>query len=375
MAYQQIPGGGIWIPAPHISNPGLGTSLLMDASGEQAAMIGRVFFKDRTGTKDISKVHFRFGAVTKAGGSTVTVSLQDVSLTAGGPGQPDGTPDQTIKIANADASFVSNTWYPGATLDAARTVSFGDLLAVVFSITDFGGADSVIINSLSNDAVAATPMPQNALQTGGTWATNTTLPNVILEFSDGSFGTLDYKHHYPAAKTLPNTHTAALDTGTADEFALEFQLPFPCKVDAAWVAVLMNSATANFEVILYDGTTAMTNGTVTIDANTQHGATARAMVVTFPAEITLTANTTYRLAARPTVNGQTISTYSVDVNDANHFQAFPGGTTWAYTTRLNQGSWAATTTTRRMNMGIRISSLDDGVQSSEGPLVGGRLIG
>jgi hypothetical protein len=332
-------------------------------------MCGQVFMKERTGTRNLSTVTFRFGAVTKAGGSTVTVSLQNLNLAAGPPGQPDETQDQSVTIANADAGFASNVGYT-ATLGSTRSIAHGAAVCAVWEFGTFAGADSVIINGINNDPVAATPLPGNALKTGGSWAANTSLPSVVFGFDDGTFGTLDYKHFAPHATTLPNTHTIALDTGSADEYALEFQLPFAFKIDAAWVLALVNSATADFEVILYDGTTPMTNGTVTVDANTYNAtASVRGMVALFPGEVTGVANTTYRLAVRPIVNGQSVAVYSLDVLSAGHFQAFPGGTTWAYTTRLNQGAWAGTTTTRRMVYGIRISSLSSGGAGGTGKVV------
>jgi len=124
--------------------------LLIDATGEMAAFCGRVWFSARSGTKNLSRVGFRFGAVTKSGGSGLTVSLQDVTLSAGPPMQPDGTQDQTVAIANGNASFASNTWIRTGTFSASRTVTYGDLLAVNVEY-DGGGRtnpDSVIVNTI-----------------------------------------------------------------------------------------------------------------------------------------------------------------------------------------------------------------------------------
>src|SRR5262245_9299830 len=136
MAFVQVPGNGLWIPSPSLpysfaAAPALSTLLLIDATGEEAAFCGRVFFPVRSGTKDVRKVGFRFGAVTKAGGSALTVSLQDVNLGTGPTMQPDETQDQTVAVANADAGFTSNAWYQTGALSADRTVALGELLAVV----------------------------------------------------------------------------------------------------------------------------------------------------------------------------------------------------------------------------------------------------
>ena len=367
-SFTQLPGSGAWIPSIASSTPAYSTTLVIDAAGEKVAMCGRVFFFARTGTKDITKVHFRFGAVTKAGGSTLTISMQDLDLANGPPSQPDGTQDQTITVANADASFVSNTWYSSAAFSANRTVANGAAICMVWEYASFAGADSVVINGFTGDG-NSTHMPSTSLYTAS-WAVNTSAPNLILEYTDGSFGTLGPTRFAVPAASAINTHSIALDTGTADEYALAFQVPVNMKVDAVWITALFGSSTANCEIILYEGTTPMTNGTITVDANAIAATSSgRVHVANFAEELTLTANTTYYLAVRPTVNGQSVSIYSVDVSTANMFQAFAGGPNWNYTTRLNQGSWAAQTTTRRMLYGLRISSIVSSAGGGSGRVI------
>lgn len=362
MALQTIAGQGLWMPAPPLHREALSGGMLIDATGEKAAFSGRVFNKDRT-SKNITKVGFRFGAVTKAGGSALTVSLQDVNLAAGPPMQPDETQDQTVAIANANASFVSNTWIQTGTLSATRTVAFGELLSVVIEYDGAGrlAADSVVISGMAYHASTEwAHQMESALKTGGTWAAAGVHPNVILEFDDGTFGTLVGALPFSAASSL----AFKSDTAVADEHALEFTVPFPCKVDGFWAFVTFSANTSNFDVVLYDGTSAMTGGTVTVDANTpQSTSTAQRLIGSFSQEITLAANTIYRLAIKPTQTTSTVSLYYIDVNDANHFQALEGGTSWRLASRIDLGAWAAAVTTRRPLMGIHVSALDDGVST------------
>jgi hypothetical protein len=146
---------GLFFPSP-VQNmgtaPGFANSLLIDATGEKIAFIGRFWNKDRA-TKNITKVGFCFGAVTKAGGSGLTVSLQNVNLGAGPPFRPDEIQDQTVAIANGDAAFATNTWYQTAALSTNRTVAFGELLAVVIEYNGAGrlGSDSVVVRGTSVD--------------------------------------------------------------------------------------------------------------------------------------------------------------------------------------------------------------------------------
>jgi hypothetical protein len=364
MALQTIAGEGFFYPTPQSHSIALiSSTLTIDATGEKAAFCGLVFFAARTGTKTINKVHFRFGAVTKSGGSGLTVSLQNPGTAL--PMQPDETQDQYRAIGNGEATFASNTWYTsglvtsdGTDTGVKRTVSFNEPLCVVLEFDGSGrqAPDSIVLSAISSDS--NTHAATSALKTGGSWANAAVCPGVILEFSDGTFGTL--QQGFPCSAL--NTHAFKQDTAVADEYALEFQVPWPCKVDGAWVLINPSAATGDFDVVLYDGTTAMTNGTVSVPGEfAAVTSNLRFLAVGFAAEITLTANYTYRLAIKPTQTTQNVSVQSIDVANANHFTCWPGGTACTYTTRLDEGSWAAATATRRLMAGVRISALDDGV--------------
>jgi hypothetical protein len=371
MSLQTIPGRGMLLPAPPWliagNTPAYSASPLIDATGEKIAMCGRVWSKDRT-SKTINKVHFRFGTIVKAGGSGLTVSLQDLS-TAATFIAPDETTDQYRAIATGDANFASNTWYTtgllthdGTDSGTKRTIAHGDPLAIVIEFDGSGrlGSDSVIIAATA--AVASSHLSQTVLKSGGSWSQSNAIPNVILEFSDGTFGTMLMSFPTSAISSV----TYNVDTGTADEYALEFSLPFAAKVDGAWFVATIANASYDFDLVLYDGTTAMTNGTINVDgAQNGAGGSVRYGEAPFPAEVTLAPNTTYRLSLKPTTVNSIALTY-FDVAAAGHFQAHDGGTSFHMASRLNSGAWDSTGTssvylTRRPFMGIRISALDDGL--------------
>ena len=375
MGYQQLPGLGLLHPNPALLcgvTPAFGTSVVIDATGEKAAYVGRVWFPARTGTKAVRRVGFRFGAVTKAGGSALTISLQDVSTSSGPPANPDGTQDQTVAVANGDAAFASNTWYRSGTLSADRTVTYGDLLAVVVEFDGSGrlGSDSVALAYLftSGDTSNYSVHGAQVLLNTGSWALQTGVPNVVLEFDDGSFGTLDGS----APMSALNTHTYS-SSSNPDEYALEFVVTAPVKIDAIWAVVGPGSASANLDLVLYSGTTALQ--TVSVDGNTAGASNNRQLLVPIP-ETELSTGTTYRIAVKPTTTNN-VNAFSFDVDDANQLVC-NGGTGMTYTTRVDAGSWAAATATRCLFAGYRVSSIHDGTGGGGGMLVhpgtGGRLI-
>jgi hypothetical protein len=367
MAYQQLSGTGLWIndPGRHLFLPPSFVSTAIAATGSKYAMVGPVWWPSRSGTKDISRMAFRFGTVTKTGGSGLTVSLQDVSTVTAGL-IPDETQDQTVAIANGDAAFASNTWIRTGTLSANRTVVFGELLAVAIEFDGAGrlGADSINFSGLNFPNSNMSLLQSNCLQkVSGTWTNRETLPDLVLEFSDGTFGSLDGSYPISAVNT-----TAFNSGNTPDEYALEFNLPFAAKVDAGYWRLTAANTSADFEMVLYQGTSALT--TVAVDA-TQLGygtPVNRPLERLFASEISLAAGTLYRWAIRPTTtNNLTINHF--DVADANHFSVHLGGTSLVLNSRTDQGAWGAATTTRRPFAGLRISSLDDGAGGGGGGLI------
>lgn len=361
MSLQQIAGSGqaIWYPQAFGLAPSFVNSTAIAATGDKLALVGRVWTPNR-GAKSIRKVGIRFGsAITKAGGSALTLSLQDVDLANGPPGRPDGTQDQTAAIANA--TIAANTWVKTGNLSADRSVNYGDRLAVVIEYDGSGrlGADSIVISNLS--VGASSQAFQTAIQAqsiSSVWtATNSVCVIVVFEFSDGTFGTL--------MGALPisaiNTHTFKQDTGTADEYSMPFQLSAPLGVDGLYFPFAVAAGTADFSFILYQGTSPVTGGTVAIDAHPLQSTSPRYAYVPFSQEIALVASTQYYLSLQPTQTTSNVSVYSFDVAEAGHLACHPGGVNFNYATRLDAGSWAAATTTRRLIAGLSISSFDDGV--------------
>jgi hypothetical protein len=364
VSYQQLIGVGMkWpylrdIDVNYSGTPAFGTGLVIDAATEKAAYCGRVWFPSRSSTKAIRKIHFRCGAVTLNALSSFRVSLQDMSSTA--IIHPDATPDENWTTN----TLTANGWNTTGNLSADRTVAFGEQVAVVFDYATFTAADSVIISGVQNvpSSANANALTSVAVLFTGSWAAAMVFPNVVLEFSDGTFGTL-----YGTLPVLTVTTVTWSNSAADDARGLEFSLPIPCKIDGLWVYMSASGASADFAVEVWDGTSVMANGTVTIDADqTLATGSAKAMFVPFAAELTLAANTTYRATVRPTT-ANNISLLAYDLNDAAHRVCY-GGTATSYNTKTDGGAWGAATTTRIPLIQVNISSLDDGAGGSGGLL-------
>lgn len=333
------------------------TTTLLDGATEKFDWTGYVWNKDRA-TKNITKVAFLPGAITSAGGSQMRISLQNVdAATSVVVARGDGTQDQTVDFLASDVT--DSTWYKTAALSATRTVAFGELMACRLEFNSFLGADAFNVRNLTGNA------NYNGIggiaHFTGTWAGATAVPNIVFEFDDGTFGT--FVHGHPCASIV----STSVNTGsTPDEVALKFQVLFPCKIDAVPFVMSIASAARDFDVVLYEGTTALQ--TVSVDADYVAISTGSYKVVAIP-ETELTPGVDYYVAVKPTTAANII-VYSFTVGEANHFQAMPGGTTWHHATRVDAGAWTATTTQRPW-MGIRISALSDGAGGGSTGVIGG----
>lgn len=310
----------------------------IDATGEKVALIGRVWNEDGT-TKSIRKVGIRFGSVTKAGGSALTLSLQDVDLTAGPVFRPDGTQDQTVAIPNA--SITANTFLLSGALSADRSVAFGEMVAVVVEFDGSGrlGADSFRIDSINvlSHGYSSASM---ALFTSS-WSEVSCLPTVLFEFSDGTYGSFDGGVVINSGGTLQHNSGS-----TPDEVALKFNAPFDCVCDGGWIRTWKD---ANHDIVLYQGTTQI--AIASVDANAVSGTYVQTHYFTFPAVSLTMAGGPYYLAHKP--GGSNTRVFYADVDNSAYWAAMPGGTDVTYASRTDGGAWTETAT-RRLAAGVRL---------------------
>lgn len=372
MAWQRLPGNGLMVPSipfNFANGSGFTASSSLTAAGHKYAIVGDFCHKDKTGSKNITKIHTRIGANSSFVG-TLTGYVQGVSTTSGPPATPDGSTTSGATFSTLTAA----TWQTTGAFSTAYTASVGSRIAVVFDVTAFTSGSIAPTSGVTALALqtAYSHSPQILLNTAS-WAiaSNNLIPNVILECDDGTFGTIEGCLPCEAESSVAyNVNTAA-----ADEYALRMVFPFPVKIDAAWASIAAASAVSDFSFVLYADSTA----TKTIDGNQVTAASANRFVMArFDNEYSLAANTVGYLSLR--VDGTTnMSLFYFDVNNSAHFQAHDGGENFYMVDRVNAGAWGTTNSNsgkRRPLMGVRISSLDDGTGGGGGLAlpVSGRII-
>lgn len=344
------------------------SSVLLDATGEKVYMVGRVWWPgEAAGPKNISRVQFRWGTVTKAGGSAMTVSLEDVDVAGAFPGKGDGVVDQSVAVANADAAFATNTWYRTGLLSTNRSVSKGDRLAVGITYDGAGrlGTDAINVSVAAlGGALAQGPIV--VANTSGAYSGVNGYPILVLEFDDATYGTLF------GAIPITAVSTHAIGSGSTapgDEVGIRLRFPFPRRVEGFWAQVFSNAG-GDYDLVLYDSAgTAVAGGSASVDED-EEGTNSSPRLITVPlaAPLTLAANTTYHLLLKPTTASLVTVTY-FDVNDAA-FWALIGGTAEIYQAHRTDAGAIGTTTTRRPHLGLIVNGGDDGAGGGGDPVSG-----
>jgi hypothetical protein len=338
-----------------------GTNITLDATGEECAMVGRVYIDGRATGKTIdttgsSAIQFRTSTVTFAnGGSTFEVGIQDVATGAGPAARGDGSFDVKATLTGGGGGLTTTAWNTIVPTTGTKTLNHGDLIAVVFSMTARAGADSVLITVGSANANAE-PLVNENVGGAGYLNTSTKLPNVILRFSDGTLGTIDFSH--PASTY---TIESFQDSTNPDERGQIFQVPWDCKVDALFTSLSNTDAGTDYTISLYSDPTGTPSSlaSVTVLGEQIGGSTSsRPRFFTLPSEASLTADTDYCVAIRATGTSNLGATVAI-VADTSHRVLYPGGTTLKKGTR-NNGSGAFTPESPALViyvMGVRISQV------------------
>lgn len=339
------------------------STLVMDASGELVEMILQVPI---TGTVD------RFGAVIAAVTNTpdngLRFSFRDVSLSTG---LQDTTVDQFATVASGS---VATGWLDPGAFDSSRSVTRGDRLACVLDFPTFVAGDSVTTQSLNLfGASNVAGYPYTALN-GAKNATR--MAQFGLHYTDSGGFWVPIGGH---GMTLCSARTAvSIDTGTTpDEVGNAFTLPFPAKLNKVMVVLQSTVAASDFDLVLYDsGGTPVATQSFDGDVYAGTGSN-RFAFLHLASEVSLSANTLYRIVIKPTTTNNVSMTYQVL---AATTATMIGGGNIYMTQRTDAGAWTnynnGTDGYRFLEMALGLSAFDDAVSAGGGgaPIIGGSIV-
>lgn len=337
------------------------TAATMDAAGESVAAVGYIRLSTGPGTSKVlsaagsGKIHVNLGALTFAdAGTNVRVGVNDVGAT----GLEDGTHDVYGDFAGGGGGLTANGINTLTMTSATKTITDGDLVAIVVEMTARGGSDSVVANRATT-----TSSPVSAYGTADTGSGPAKLTNgpllCAIEFDDGTLGWMDN-----AWARFPTASTAFGSTSTPDEYALVFQVPFKAAVSGLFAGLSNLASTDDFELILYSDPlgTPVAHLTAAFDMSVGNNETWFSIQT---GSYTLSPNTNYAIALRPTT-ANTLSFFRFDLGTggANIRKACVFGTNCStYSRTDNAGAFGSQVTTSLPLFGVWITQLSDDVQT------------
>jgi hypothetical protein len=256
------------------------------------------------------------------------------------------------------SGLLANAWIApglitsdGTDTGAKRSVTRGDMLAVVIEFVSFNSGDNLQIAMFA-------PSQANALYNRaygddfvGSWTKYNARSLVMaLKYSDGTYAFVE------SAGPYASFVTNAFNSGSSpNERALYFSLPVPVRVSGAWVRTNQGS-TGDYTVTLYDSDGVTSLASVAVDASQLAVLSGLNVFCLFTNDATLQPNTFYRLAIKPTT-GNNVSIYDFTVNAAAIMDAVEGGQNFRASERTGAGAWSQTPT-RRPFMGLLVTELD-----------------
>ncbi|MCC6818684.1 MAG: hypothetical protein IT245_07325 [Bacteroidia bacterium] len=374
MALNPIANGmGFQMDYCNIYSTGTVANNTINASGESVTQIGRIYLEGGSGSKTLSsaggKITFRTGTVTFANaGSNFRIGVQDVAST----GIETGTFDVYADSVGGGGGIISNTWHEKAMASGSKTITHGDLIAISFEMTSYGGSDSVIISSFTNGYMGNVNQlfPYKTADTGSGPVRNATSPIIAcIVFDDGTLGWIEPQPIFPNMNLI--TTTSLSSSTTPDEYAAVFQVPFKCSIRAAYMYVGSVANADDFEIILYsdaEGTPTVEQA-VSVSADIIGSTSTNAPYwVNFTSEILLP-GIRYAIALRPTTtNTITLGYHNLTSTFGNKYKKMlPFGSLLKMCSRTNQtGAFSEVQSYYLPAFGILIDALDDGVCAGGG---------
>lgn len=337
------------------ANPALGTALTITAVGHY---LNYVFVAREDMT--LSHVGFRAGAVS---GTTPVIEVR-VETVDTATGLPSGTLWAT-DTNGITGTITANTWFLQA-LTASATITKGQAFCIKLLLSS-GTTPSIGISNMNQVAVFQNVnLPYQVNNTGSPAKAVTANNTPIIAL--GSSATTFYQ----------NTGSIPVSSMTGGGFSnsvagakrgLRFTIPMNAR--AVGVRLSTQNSAGDYNVCLYDDAGAELSNSCTAYVGAVSAVAASGDNWTFfDNTVTLTAGTTYRIAAEPTT-ATNIRLDAFVLPSTNYRSASPIGTVGHYTTFTTAGGWVDSATDTVPLIDVLLDQVDNG----SGTGGGGRCIG
>ena len=305
------------------------TAVRMDAANEAVMLTGQIFTEDggshTIDTSGSSSIGWRSAAVTFANaGTTLKVGVADLDTANGPPSRAVNVADViTFDVAAAftggGGGVTANAWQTSVPTTGSKTIAHGDFVCIAWQMTARGGADFVDcghVNSLSN-----TLIPCVSTFLGGVYGTTVCIPNIVLRFSDGTYG-----YMYGAYVMSSQSSYSWNNTSGQKEYGNLFRVPFQSAVNGVMANIALN---ANADVVLYSDPlgTPVAERSLTLDVN--NTSVSGPSPFLFSSPFVIQPNTDYVVALKPSSATNIAISYKVYGNAAHQASESGGGNGYA----------------------------------------------
>lgn len=365
-------GTGLLFPQYSFTSLGAGGVKTMDADDEKVALIGHVYWNGRPGSAKTfsssgAQIIWRTATVAfnDSPATTLDVGIQDVAAGAGPHVRPDDSFDVSATLASGTDTINSNAWITTSMETGTKNITHGDLIAIVWHMTNRETDDSIQIasNSAGNNFRAR---PASNVYLAGAWQATSQddLPICYLVADDGTLGVI---HSYIRPTFWLGATESFADGTNPDERGFRFTAPWDCTVDGFLFSVNDDANVGDFTVTLWQTPTTSASSLFAINVLGEQMAASSNQYNTINfAPVTLAAGTEYGMSVRATSTG-TLVMRTNTLND-EALWGILANTSFAKITRDGgSGNFTAESPAVTVpHLGLSIASIDDGDGSGGG---------
>jgi hypothetical protein len=221
-------------------------------------------------------------------------------------------------------------------------------------MTARGGTDSVR-PALAGVGLSDPTMPSVTGFTGAVYTANSSYPNLVITFADGTLGFFYGSNVF----TTQNTVQTWNNTSGTKEYGNYFKLPFPAMV---YGLALSCNISGDVDFVLYSDPlgTPSAQKTYSVDLNTVSGTgTNKYLVILFPSPYSTTANQPVAGIIKPT-SATNVGAQYLTMQSSSHQKAYSLGTN-CYAVNRASGAFAAQNSSKdRFSIGLLVGAFEAG---------------
>ena len=281
----------------------------------------------------IEKIGVYLASVGASGTAYCRIETVRAAASGGGSGTLYHADAQaSLALVSPDDAAQFKQW----TFSPAVPVTGGDEVAITF---DKSGQSTLIgvktVRIATSDMGFGSPTMFTQGSRGGVPSENLPYrPPIVIHYNDGSVAYVDGA--WPIATRTAITYNSG--TGTFDEYALKYTAPLRMSVIGMWAHFNSLAANAAFQMVAYNGTTALQTATGSVYAWYESGINGGSYIARWAEPVEMAAGDVRRFSVKPTTTNNVVLTVLTAANAA-HLAGFPLGSAATLSKRLDAGAW------------------------------------